>query len=989
MDGKRKWLIPLILIISVIGSALLTVIVSGNELSFVVDSAVVKEHVYLIDDDGSKVRIIKSDRDGSVLDEIEEDKISKGKSLAFDYLTEDDGTVYVYRLEREIESNKVQSEKVFRCNFSKGKLEEVWNLPVTDKESQNNFSISVRDGVLTWFIASADQKEFLARAILYSMDQESKKPSGLALVEYDIGIGFTDFFYGDNGEIVFTTPNGDILKAERGRDPGRMLLNTIQDSDFEMEPPLSDEAEIPAVDVEEVAQSQLEEPDLSDLDATVSGIPVYHGVPLYPDPTGLEKTRLTNFTSDGKHTIYFMDLDREETIAVNLSTGEETTAVPSFRSLKQPDGTKIQPYDFKNLRYTDSGDFSATISRGSNNGVLGIYEDGELTVLDELNPDLSKQLLRGVLFFLGFLAAFLILYLLRGVFLTLTGGKFPIVTKAIALCVPVIIVSILILQHLISSMFVDQMVDRQYKELFLISKQQAQGISEQLLSEIDLSHPYDDVYYYELRQMMTALPAESVIRGGGAAGSGVQEVYDFGYHWLYRMEGSSLVSVFCDQNYINIPIDYYYDRETTELFYRAARDKEVLRGEFRDVGGEWIILAIPVVNDNGRVIAVMETGVTKASLTQAVDEATRKINLVNLVILLILVILLSGLLLFSLAPLKDLRQSVLDILHGKLGVQTYVRGNDEVSEIGAVFNQMSSSIEYHVNELKGLNEGYYKFVPSKIFTMLRKSSVIDVKLGDQISEEITILSFNTVGFEEMASSMNARQMFPLINRTLSELVPVVNQNGGVVDRFENAGLVAFYTGSSEAALTTAITVCQKVDQVNENGGFGDGLTLEMTSGISRGPVMIGIVGQEQRMAATTISEHTNLSAFLRKTAPKYACRVLITEQAAREIPGFEERFNARFLGFLRVTADQSVEKLYDVYDGDPQEIKQRKSMTKSLFEKGVGLYCEKEFYEARLVFIEVLKQFRQDAAAKEYLYRCDQYYQMENPGDVSVFIEEY
>jgi hypothetical protein len=42
-----------------------------------------------------------------------------------------------------------------------------------------------------------------------------------------------------------------------------------------------------------------------------------------------------------------------------------------------------------------------------------------------------------------------------------------------------------------------------------------------------------------------------------------------------------------------------------------------------------------------------------------------------------------------------------------------------------------------------------------------------------------------------------------------------------------------------------------------------------------------------------------------------------------------------------------------------------------MFEKGVELFAERKYDQARLHFVEVLKADRQDLAAKEYVYLCD------------------
>ena len=81
--------------------------------------------------------------------------------------------------------------------------------------------------------------------------------------------------------------------------------------------------------------------------------------------------------------------------------------------------------------------------------------------------------------------------------------------------------------------------------------------------------------------------------------------------------------------------------------------------------------------------------------------------------------------------------------------------------------------------------------------------------------------------------------------------------------------------------------------------------------------------------------------------------------------------------------------LFRSYDGDSEEEFYYKDLTKELFEKGVGLFVARKFYEARLVFVEVLKQHRKDKAAKEYLYRCDRYYKMADEEEKETVIEKF
>ena len=81
-------------------------------------------------------------------------------------------------------------------------------------------------------------------------------------------------------------------------------------------------------------------------------------------------------------------------------------------------------------------------------------------------------------------------------------------------------------------------------------------------------------------------------------------------------------------------------------------------------------------------------------------------------------------------------------------------------------------------------------------------------------------------------------------------------------------------------------------------------------------------------------------------------------------------------------------KIYDVFDGDEKDTRNRKRQTKMLFEKGVLLFSEQNYQEARQHFIEVLKTDRMDKAAKEYVYLCE-WYLNESEEKKNVYIECY
>ena len=237
--------------------------------------------------------------------------------------------------------------------------------------------------------------------------------------------------------------------------------------------------------------------------------------------------------------------------------------------------------------------------------------------------------------------------------------------------------------------------------------------------------------------------------------------------------------------------------------------------------------------------------------------------------------------------------------------------------------------------------------------------------------------------------MDAEQIFGFLNRIYQLSVPIIIDNKGVVDSYFNGGLSAIYTSGDKNALDSAISICQKLNEEKNAGRLSGFTDLELAFAVSGGEQMVGIVGHDKRLSEVTLSEQMSVIDHLRKSAWKYKARILVTGTAVSRTADFENRYHARILGLIHVSATDSLEKIYDVYDGDEEAVREIKERTKNDFETGVRHFMAKRFYEARRAFVEVLKVSQGDYAAREYLFLCNQYYKREDTSDINVYIEEF
>ena len=210
-------------------------------------------------------------------------------------------------------------------------------------------------------------------------------------------------------------------------------------------------------------------------------------------------------------------------------------------------------------------------------------------------------------------------------------------------------------------------------------------------------------------------------------------------------------------------------------------------------------------------------------------------------------------------PIFRLERQAELISEGKLDQKLEVRGHDELSEISYVFNRMSKSIAGHMEDMQRLNDAYFRYVPAKILTLLGRNNIEDIKLGDKVNVILTVFSFQLADFDRTIRQKTTGEMIAAMNQVLHSCVPVVTEQEGMVESFQNAGFTALFDNGCEAAVLSAVTVCQKLNhmvllkQLDEN---------QAGIGIAFGEVMLGIVGQEKRMEAITASQYRDTACWL-------------------------------------------------------------------------------------------------------------------------------
>jgi hypothetical protein len=181
----------------------------------------------------------------------------------------------------------------------------------------------------------------------------------------------------------------------------------------------------------------------------------------------------------------------------------------------------------------------------------------------------------------------------------------------------------------------------------------------------------------------------------------------------------------------------------------------------------------------------------------------------------------------------------------------------------------------------------------------------------------------------------------------------------------DAAMVIF--ADAHDAVRAGIELYRDIVLDQENGvkiGI-DGINIGI--GIHSGSVMMGIVGENERLSSTVISDTVNLASRLESLTRQTKSGMLISRDVLNQIADTEEEFNYRFLGMVQVAGVNEVLGVYDVLDALPEDRKQKRLATRDFFESGIRKFHMKDYAEALLRFQKVLEDDPDDLCAAKCL----------------------
>nr|ACX36906.1 adenylate cyclase B [Heterostelium pallidum] len=299
-------------------------------------------------------------------------------------------------------------------------------------------------------------------------------------------------------------------------------------------------------------------------------------------------------------------------------------------------------------------------------------------------------------------------------------------------------------------------------------------------------------------------------------------------------------------------------------------------------------------------------------------------------------------------------------------------GRSTNSEIGMGLTTTTTTTK-STKRVQDLQNVISRFVPIEFQQLIAPAGMEHVYLGDAISKTITIFFSDIRDFTSTTEKMVVDDVIDFLNTYLAFAIPAITDKGGFIDKFIGDAIMAIFPHSdiqeqAIAAVKAAIGMMRSLDFMSESGFRFK--SVETGIGINTGKTIIGIVGTETRMEPTALGDAVNLASRTEPLCKEYGSRILVTQFTIEAIGASIDEFTIRLVDSVKVKGKSEAVDIYEVIDGERDDIRALKLSILASFNNGVEHFRKQNYEDALSCFQNCNELFPADKPTKIFIQRC-------------------
>lgn len=304
-------------------------------------------------------------------------------------------------------------------------------------------------------------------------------------------------------------------------------------------------------------------------------------------------------------------------------------------------------------------------------------------------------------------------------------------------------------------------------------------------------------------------------------------------------------------------------------------------------------------------------------------------------------------------------------------IETSGRSNRWESDLAELFCRNASmaiqNLQLHEQQL-ALLRAVERFVPTRLLDLLETSDVVQVKVGQHVQREMTVVFADLWGFTSIAERLSPQETFAFLNDFFAALVPAIHAHGGVVDKYMGDGIMALFPGSAEDAVRAGLAMVESTRSFTSRRPTLP-FTPRLGVGVHSGPMILGLLGAADRIDFTAISDSVNITSRIERLTRTYEADMLITREVFERLPA-ELQKDTRLLGHVDLRGKTRNVELFEVFAADTQSIRTLKQASSKPLLEVIEIMQAAQWQKARPRLAELRTQWPQDPAIEVLDRQC-------------------
>jgi adenylate cyclase len=257
-----------------------------------------------------------------------------------------------------------------------------------------------------------------------------------------------------------------------------------------------------------------------------------------------------------------------------------------------------------------------------------------------------------------------------------------------------------------------------------------------------------------------------------------------------------------------------------------------------------------------------------------------------------------------------------------------------------------------------------------------------VKLGGE-KRDLTMFFLDIAHFTTISESMAPEALILFLNKYLSALSKVVQDEKGVVDKYIGDCIMAFWNAPLEVkdhrarACLAAIQCQEAMHELNKHLDPSMPETPEIRIGLNSGDAIVGLTGSDKKLQYTVIGDEVNLASRLEGANKFFGSKIMASEST---VSGAGDTIEKRELGRVRVVGKSEPIKVFELL-AKKGGLNETWKKALPLYEKGVAHFNKRQFAAAQAAFQEFIKLVPNDGPGTLYLNVSSDYAAIAPPDD--------